>query len=70
MTANSGLDTALTPLSFLEKAARVSPDATAVVDGPRRQTYAEFADRDFAVAEAARRTHVHYNTLKNRMERI
>ena len=45
MTANSGLDTALTPLSFLEKAARVSPDATAVVDGPRRQTYAEFADR-------------------------
>ncbi|MBC7307769.1 MAG: AMP-binding protein, partial [Dietzia sp.] len=45
MTANSGLDTAITPLSFLEKAARVSPDATAVVDGPRRQTYAEFADR-------------------------
>ena len=45
MTATSGLDTALTPLTFLEKAARVSPDATAVVDGPRRQTYAEFAER-------------------------
>ncbi|WP_010541477.1 AMP-binding protein [Dietzia alimentaria] len=45
MTANSGLDTALSPLGFLEKAARVSPDATAVVDGPRRQTYAEFAER-------------------------
>lgn len=45
MTADSGLDTALTPLSFLGKAARVYPEAIAVVDGPRRQTYSEFADR-------------------------
>ena len=45
MTADSGLDTALSPLGFLEKAARVVPHAIAVVDGPRRQTYAEFAER-------------------------
>lgn len=50
MTAESGLDTALSPLGFLEKAARVSPGATAVVDGPRRQTYAEFADRAVRLA--------------------
>ncbi|MDV8000532.1 AMP-binding protein [Rhodococcus sp. IEGM 1408] len=54
MTATSGLDTALTPLSFLEKAARVAPDAIAVVDGPRRQTYAEFADRATRLASLLR----------------
>lgn len=45
MTATSGLDTALTPLSFLERAARVFPEKIAVVDEPRRQSYAELADR-------------------------
>ncbi|WP_194861217.1 AMP-binding protein [Dietzia sp. SYD-A1] len=54
MAASSGLDTALTPLGFLEKAARVSPDATAVVDGPRRQSYAEFADRATRLASLLR----------------
>ncbi|WP_216693184.1 AMP-binding protein [Dietzia psychralcaliphila] len=54
MTASSGLDTALTPLSFLEKAARVFPEATAVVDGPRRQSYAEFADRATRLASLLR----------------
>lgn len=54
MTADSGLDTALTPLSFLEKAVRVYPSAIAVVDGPRRQTYAEFADRATRMAALLR----------------
>lgn len=54
MTGSSGLDTALTPLSFLEKAARVFPEATAVVDGPRRQSYAEFADRATRLASLLR----------------
>ncbi|AVZ39677.1 MULTISPECIES: AMP-binding protein [unclassified Dietzia] len=54
MAASSGLDTALTPLGFLEKAASVSPDATAVVDGPRRQSYAEFADRTTRLASLLR----------------
>lgn len=54
MAASSGLDTALTPLAFLEKAARVVPDATAVVDGPRRQSYAEFADRATRLASLLR----------------
>ena len=54
MTADSGLDTALTPLGFLERAARVAPDATAVVDGPRRQTYAELADRATRLAALLR----------------
>lgn len=54
MTATSGLDTALTPLSFLERAARIRPTATAVVDGPRRQSYAEFADRATRLAALLR----------------
>jgi fatty-acyl-CoA synthase len=40
--------TALTPLSFLERSARVWPDKVAVIYGSQRLTYAEFA------AEAAR----------------
>ena len=35
----------LTPLDFLARAAYTRPDATAVVDGARRFTYAEFAAR-------------------------
>ncbi|HHX84220.1 MAG TPA: AMP-binding protein [Actinomycetales bacterium] len=54
MTANSGLDTALTPLAFLGRAARIHPTATAVVDGPRRWTYAEFADRATRLAALLR----------------
>jgi fatty-acyl-CoA synthase len=38
-----GLDTALTPLRFLERAAQVHPDKTAVIDGDRRMTYRDFA---------------------------
>ena len=36
-------DTALTPLSFLERSARVWPDKVAVVYGARRLTYSELA---------------------------
>ncbi len=41
----AGLDTQLTPLRFLERAVEGHPDATAIVDGPRRITYAEMTDR-------------------------
>jgi non-ribosomal peptide synthetase component E (peptide arylation enzyme) len=37
--------TSLTPVAFLERAARVFRDKVAVVDGSRRLTYGEFADR-------------------------
>eukprot|EP01037_Dinobryon_pediforme_P034323 gene34323-40179_t len=35
----------LTPLSYLERSARVFPDHTAVIHGNSRQTYAEFYAR-------------------------
>jgi fatty-acyl-CoA synthase len=35
----------LTPLAFLERSVRVFPDKTAVVYGPERWTYADFAER-------------------------
>lgn len=35
----------LSPLSFLKRAARIYPERTAVVNGDRRYTYAEFHDR-------------------------
>jgi acyl-CoA synthetase (AMP-forming)/AMP-acid ligase II len=35
----------LTPLSFLKRTAAVFPDAIGVVDGPRRTTWGEFAER-------------------------
>ncbi len=38
-------DAPLTPLAFLDRSADVWPDRPAVVDGPRRWTYAEHADR-------------------------
>lgn len=50
----SGLDTPLTPLRFLERAAAVHPDRIAVVDGTRRWTYGEFAQKVTAVARALR----------------
>jgi fatty-acyl-CoA synthase len=47
-------NTALTPLSFLERSARVFPDKTAVVYGERRLTYRELADEATRVAHALR----------------
>ena len=35
----------LTPLDFLDRAAAVYPDKTAVIHGPRRYAYREFAER-------------------------
>ncbi|MGZ8179577.1 AMP-binding protein [Williamsia sp. SKLECPSW1] len=50
----AGLDTPLTPLRFLERAAEVHPDSEAVVDGDRRITYREFADAAQRMASAVR----------------
>ena len=49
-----GLDTALTPLRFLERAAQVHPEKTAVIDGDRRLSYREFADAVTRAAHALR----------------
>ena len=46
--------TALSPLSFLERSARVWPDKTAVIYGRRRITYAELAAEAMRVACALR----------------
>jgi acyl-CoA synthetase (AMP-forming)/AMP-acid ligase II len=46
--------TALTPLSFLERSARVWPDKVAVIYGRRRLTYSEFAAEVARVAGALR----------------
>ncbi len=46
--------TELSPLSFLERSARVWPDKTAVVYGARRLTYAELAAEAQRVARALR----------------
>src|SRR5215471_14834727 len=40
----------LTPISFLERSARVFPDRTAVVDRGRRLTYREFHERARSMA--------------------
>ena len=42
----------LTPLDFLVRSAAVFPDATAIVDGERRFTYAEFRERVLRLASA------------------
>jgi fatty-acyl-CoA synthase len=42
----------LTPTAFLERSARVFPDRVAVIDGDRRFTYREFADRSRRLAGA------------------
>ena len=49
-----GLDTPLTPLRFLERAAQVHPAKTAVIDGDRRLTYREFAAAVTRTAQALR----------------
>jgi fatty-acyl-CoA synthase len=47
-------NTALTPLSFLERSARVFPDMAAVVYGKRRMSYRELAEAAAGVARALR----------------
>jgi len=47
-------NTELTPLSFLERSARVFPDKTAVVYGKRRLTYRELGEEATRVAHALR----------------
>src|SRR4051812_11134780 len=44
----------LTPTAFLERSARVFPDRTAVIDGDRRFSYQQFADRSRRLAGALR----------------
>src|SRR5664279_3111469 len=46
--------TELTPLSFLERSARVFPDKTAVIYGKRRLTYRELEEEATRVAHALR----------------
>ena len=50
----TGLDTPLTPLRFLARAAEVYPDKEAIVDGERTLTYAEFAAGVTRLARALR----------------
>src|ERR1035437_5020445 len=47
-------NTALTPLSFLERSARVFPDKVAVVYGERALTYRQLAEEATRVAHALR----------------
>ena len=55
---NTGLDRTpanyqpLTPLTFLERAASVFPDRTAIVHGSLRRSYAEFYARSRRLASA------------------
>jgi fatty-acyl-CoA synthase len=42
----------MTPTAFLERSARVFPERIAVIDGDRRLTYAEFAERSRRLAGA------------------
>ncbi|MGV7904102.1 AMP-binding protein, partial [Mycobacterium kansasii] len=54
VSQRSGLDTPLTPLRFLGRAAEVHPDHAAVVDGDRRSTYRELAAHVTRLAHALR----------------
>jgi fatty-acyl-CoA synthase len=47
----------LTPLTFLERAASVFPDYTAIVHGPLRRSYADFYARSRRLASALTREH-------------
>ncbi|WP_210603161.1 AMP-binding protein [Brevibacterium oceani] len=51
----SGLDTALTPLRFLERSLEAHPDREAIVDGPRRFTYRDMAETVQRLAEGLTR---------------
>lgn len=50
----TSLDVPLTPLRFLERANEISPQKTAIIDGERRWTYADFADEVQRLAKALR----------------
>jgi fatty-acyl-CoA synthase len=45
----------LTPLTFLERAASVHPDRTAIIHGPLRRSYRDFYDRSRRLASALAR---------------
>ncbi|HVZ68714.1 MAG TPA: acyl-CoA synthetase [Rhizomicrobium sp.] len=51
----------LTPISFLERAAFVFPDAVAIVHGNQRKTYAEFYARSRRLASALRKRGIKKN---------
>jgi fatty-acyl-CoA synthase len=44
----------LTPITFLERSARVFPDRTAIIDGELRMTYSEFFERTRRLAASLR----------------
>ncbi|MGA8457266.1 MAG: AMP-binding protein, partial [Streptosporangiaceae bacterium] len=46
--------TELNPVDFLERAAYIYPGKTAVVDGKRRRSYRELAERSWRLANALR----------------
>ena len=48
----------LTPLSFLERAAKVYPDHPAIIHGRRRTSYAEFYDRCCKLASALAQAYI------------
>ena len=50
---------ALSPVSFLARAARIWPGRTAIIHGARRVTYAAYLDRSRRLASALRRAGVH-----------
>ncbi|MFC0315993.1 AMP-binding protein [Gordonia phosphorivorans] len=52
--ARTGLNTPLTPLHFLDRAARVHPNKLAVIDGGRRLTYGELSADVTRLASALR----------------
>ncbi|ALG85356.1 AMP-binding protein [Gordonia phthalatica] len=54
LPTRSGLDTPLTPLRFLERAAEVHPGKEAAVDGDRRITYGDLAATATRLANALR----------------
>jgi fatty-acyl-CoA synthase len=55
---NAANYTPLTPLSFLERAAAVYPDKTAVIHGERRYSYREFRERCHRLASALQKAGV------------
>ena len=55
LARNAANFSALTPLSFLARAAAVYPDKLAIIDGDARYTYREFYARCRRLADALRR---------------
>jgi fatty-acyl-CoA synthase len=54
MMSDDVFRTELNPVDFLERVAYIYPGKTAVVDGKRRYTYAELAERSWRLANALR----------------